>query len=708
LVIPLALLLARLLIGDAQALIFIIFGCFALLVMADFGGPRRARLFAYFGAVVAGAILVAFGTVVSATAAGGAVAMLAVGFALAFAAIFGGYLAAAQTGLLLAFVISVSLPAPSSAIPVQVGGWMLAGLLSTFAAAVLWPRPESDDLPTRAADAVLAVAKAVSDPSPGSLAEAREAVRGARDEYTAAARRPAGLSRTDRAYSEMFSELDQVIDLVQSPFQAPEATVRPCTDEGEWLATSVLEALRASAAVLQGSAPPDLRAVDEARRVHRTALDRWMADELRAGRRAEEVLDGLDYDHTLRVISYLAIGLAGNAAIAAGDRLEAAVDLPAAIPRRAGAGGAALRFVRSIRTHLDPRSAVLHNSLRLAIGLAVSVFLARTLGFNHAFWVVLGTLQVLRTSALGTGRTTIQALLGNALGVAVGGLFAALAGNNSVLMWISLPFAVFLAAYAATTVGFALSQAAFTVTLIIVFNLISPVGWQVGLVRIEDVAAGAAVSVVAGILLWPRGARREVARSVSSFYRSVAAYLAPVFDKVLGLEVGGDIDEVRRQAVRARDRASEGLQVLLAERGAKHLEPRTAAAMVTAGNQGMLAADALTVVANDLGYRAEACADGAAAIQGQVQTILAQLTSLADRLEHGRQATGEAAPVSPQALRAAALGCLDRAGGEPATIPSALALVIAREWAENLARLETDLETPVSAAVAAARIPWWR
>jgi hypothetical protein len=130
--------------------------------------------------------------------------------------------------------------------------------------------------------------------------------------------------------------------------------------------------------------------------------------------------------------------------------------------------------------------------------------------------------------------------------------------------------------------------------------------------------------------------------------------------------------------------------------------------MVTAGNQGMLAADALTVVANDLGYRAEACADGAAAIQGQVQTILAQLTSLADRLEHGRQATGEAAPVSPQALRAAALGCLDRAGGEPATIPSALALVIAREWAENLARLETDLETPVSAAVAAARIPWWR
>jgi uncharacterized membrane protein YccC len=283
-----------------------------------------------------------------------------------------------------------------------------------------------------------------------------------------------------------------------------------------------------------------------------------------------------------------------------------------------------------------------------------------------------------------------------------------LAGNNMVLMWIALPFTVFVAAYAATTVGFVLSQAAFTVNLIIVFNLISPAGWQVGLVRIEDVAVGAAVSVAAGILLWPRGARQDLARSVSSFYRATAAYLGPAFDRVLGLEVGGDIDALRNRAVRAGDRAGEGLQVLLAERGAKHLEPQTAAALVTAGNQGMLAADALTVVATDLGYRAEACADAAAAIRTQVRALLAQLTSLADGLEDDRHVIGKAKPASAQALRAAALGCLDRRDGEPVAGRTALALVIAGEWAQNLARLEAGLEQPVSAAVAAARIPWWR
>jgi uncharacterized membrane protein YccC len=708
LVIPLALLLARVVIADPQALIFIVFGCFALLVMADFGGPRRARLLAYLAAVLAGAFLVALGTLASGTAAGGAAAMLLVGFAISFAGLFGGYLTVAQTGLLLAFVISVSLPAAPSAIPGRVGGWMLAGFISTIAATFLWPRPERNDLPDHAADAIRVVADLVLQPAPVLVPEAREAVQAARNQYAVASRRPAGLNRGDRAYFEMFSELDQMIDLVESPFQAPQATVRPCIKEGEQLSSSMLDALRKSAGVLQGGAAPDLRAVDHARVAHRAALDGWVVDQLRAGRPAADVLDGVDYDHTLRVLSYLAIGLAGNAVIAAGQGLEPVIALPAAIPRRAGVRGISVRVIRSITAHLHPQSPVLHNSLRLGVGLAVSVLLARTLGFSHAFWVVLGTLQVLRTNVLGTGRTTVQALAGTAIGVGVGGLFAALSGKDPVVMWVALPVTVFLAAYAATTVGFVLSQAAFSVNLIIVFNLISPSGWQVGLVRIEDVAAGAAVSIVAGVLLWPRGARQELARSVASFYRALAAYLGRGFDQVLGAEAAGDIEVLRRQAVSARDRAGEGLQVLLSERGVKHLEQQTAAALVNAGNQGMLAADALSVVATDLGYRAESCADGAAAIRTEVRALQAQLTDLADRLVDDRGVDGKPKPVSTPAMRAAAIGCLDRSTREPSTDRSALALVIAAEWAENLARLATGVEQPLTLAVAAARIPWWR
>jgi uncharacterized membrane protein YccC len=444
LVIPLAILLGGFVVGDPQNLIFVVFGCFALLVMADFSGPISTRSLAYLGTTFVGAVLVALGTLASPIAVGAALVMLVVGFALAFTSIFGGYVATARTGLLLAFVISLSLPGPPSAIPARVGGWMLAGLLSTLAAALLWPRTEHAGLPKRAAEAVVAVAEVVRVLHRGpalatALDEARRAVEAARQKYAALARRPAGLTRRDRAYFELFSELDQIADLAERPFPEARGKARPRIEEGDRLAAAVLDALRASAAVLTGGGPPDLGALDRARKVHRDALDRWAAGQLREGRPAEKILDGIDDDHTLRVISYLAIGLGGNAVIAAGRGLGTEIALPAAIPRRPGAGGVVLRLVRTLRTHLEPQSPVLHNSLRLAVGLALSVLLARTLGLSHAFWVVLGTLQVLRTSALGTGRTTVQALAGGVLGFAVGGLFVVLAGNHPALMWAALP-----------------------------------------------------------------------------------------------------------------------------------------------------------------------------------------------------------------------------------------------------------------------------
>jgi uncharacterized membrane protein YccC len=713
LVIPLAVVLGQYVVGDPQNLIFIVFGCFALLVMADFSGPLPKRSLAYLATTLAGAILVALGTLASPAAVSAVLVMLVVGFALAFTSIFGGYVATARTGLLLAFVISLSLPGPPSAIPARVGGLMLAGLLSTLAAALLWPRTEHAGLPKRAAAAIVAVAEVVRLLHRGpalaaALHDAHQAVQAARQEYAAMARRPAGLTRRDRAYFELFSELDQVADLAERPFPEAPGRARPRIAAGDRLRASTLDALRASAAVLTGGARPDLAALDRARKVHRNALDRWAAGQLRGGRPAEEVLDGLDDDHTLRVISYLAIGLGGNAVVAAGLELDAEIALPVAIPRRPGAGGVLVRLARTLRTHLEPQSAVLHNSLRLAVGLALAVLLARTLGLSHAFWVVLGTLQVLRTSALGTGRTTVQALAGSLLGFAVGGLFVVLAGNHPVVMWAALPVTIFLAAYAATTVGFLVSQAAFTVNLIVVFNLISPAGWQVGLVRIEDVAVGAAVSVVAGVLLWPRGARRELSQSVARFYRATAAYLEGAFDSLLGFAPSSDLNPLRRQAVRDRDRAGEALYLLLSEQPARHLDAETAVAIVAAGNRGMLAGDAMTLVASEFGPRGRGCPDGATALRLEVGALLAGLTGLGERLDPGGRATGSTKPVSTAVLRAAALGCLHHWAKDATADRDSLAVVIAREWTLSLARLEADVERPVSRAVDASRIPWWR
>jgi uncharacterized membrane protein YccC len=312
---------------------------------------------------------------------------------------------------------------------------------------------------------------------------------------------------------------------------------------------------------------------------------------------------------------------------------EDGISLPAAIPQLEGARGTAIRVARTLRTHLDPSSTVLHGSLRTALGLAISVFLARTLGLSHAFWVVLGTLTVLRSNALGTGRSTLEALLGSVIGFAAGGLFAVIAGNDTVLMWIAMPIVILLSSSAASAIVFVTGQASFTVSVIIIFNLISPAGWQVGLVRIEDVAIGTGISVVIGTLLWPRGARRDVTRATASLYRAVTVYLREAFDAVLGVDTGDAVAPIRAAVLRARLRAGEAFDVFLAERGAKPLAPATVGRLVAAGRQALLAGDLLLYTATDLGYRATSCPDGATALRAEVGVLLASMNHLADELD---------------------------------------------------------------------------
>lgn len=699
---------------DPQNIIFVVFGCFALLVMSDFGGLRPPRALAYLTATLVGALLVATGTLLSSVTVLAAGGMLVVAFTVAFSRLFGGYVAAAHTGMLLSYVLAVSIPAAPASIPARVEGWALAGIVSTVAGVFLWPRFEQVTLRKRAAEAARTIANLVvtmraagDQPSGAALSAARMAEQRARQDYMATSKRPAGPTRRDRAFVELLIELQRIVDIIERPFRMAVSTVRPALSEGEQLTQVVISALRGSADALTGGTVPDIRAVEHARDRHRTALDHWAQRELQSGRPTDEVLQGLDVDHTLRVVAYLTIAAATNAVIAAGGDPEIDPRLPVSAPRLGGITGVLVRIQRTVSSHLEPTSTVMQNSLRVAVGLALAVVIARLLGLSHAFWVVLGTLQVLRSSALGTGRTTVQALAGNVIGVAIGGLFAALAGNHPVLMWIALPIAVFTAAYAATAVGFVASQAAFTINLIVIFNLISPSGWQVGLVRIEDIAVGAAISVVVGLLLWPRGIRREFGRAVASFYMAVARYLELAFDRVLGFERAGGLQAARRHAIQARNRAGEAFDAFLNEKAASQLDPQTAGLLLSAGTQAMLAADLLDVIAGRSGYHAGSSPEQAQDVNTQVRVLLDELRRYADELTL-RPRGGRASTVSTELLRRAALQGLERWRSEEKAGRGAMAVVMAGEWIQNLGRLEEDLREPVARAAAAARTPWWR
>jgi hypothetical protein len=152
-VIPAAFAFSKIAIADVQITTFVAFGCFALLVMADYGGTRGPRAAAYLTTVAVGAALVTLGTLASPIAWVAALTMFLVGFCIQFSGVFGGYVAAGQTALLLSFVLAVSVPAPVGTIGSRLSGWLIAGAVSTLAGVFFWPHFERLALRSKAADA---------------------------------------------------------------------------------------------------------------------------------------------------------------------------------------------------------------------------------------------------------------------------------------------------------------------------------------------------------------------------------------------------------------------------------------------------------------------------------------------------------------------------------------------------------------------------
>jgi uncharacterized membrane protein YccC len=266
---------------------------------------------------------------------------------------------------------------------------------------------------------------------------------------------------------------------------------------------------------------------------------------------------------------------------------------------------------------------------------------------------------------------------------------------------------VFIASYSASAIGFVVSQAAFTMLVIMLFNLISPIGWRLGLTRVEDVAIGAGISIVACLFLWPRGARGELATSVSGLYRAVVAYLTDSFAQVLEPDRLEDAGRQRFAAVRARDRAGEALDRYLNERGKKPLAAETGAFLVSAGTHAIIAGDLLHLIAG-MGYQTRERDQGTMALGSQVQRMLTSFVRLADQLEGRASSLPSRVSVSEDAAREAALASLRHWKDDPGGARGAMAVVMSSEWVQQLGVLADDLEAPVARAVQSARVPWWR
>ncbi len=558
-VMPLAFALSLLVIDDRQMALFAAFGSMALLVFVDFGGSRRARLHAYLLLLAVGAVLIVLGTLCSRSTWLATVAMGLVAFAILFAGVLDDYIVAARAATMLTFVLPVMVPAHVAAIPTRLAGWGLAGALCIPAVLLLWPTRPRSVLRQEVARAARSLADLVEARSRGdrmagdtAAQAARSATVAVRDRFVSMTQRPSGTAGPTAALARLIDDLGwlhRIADRLPAltgptapgPPTAPRPTERaksepsartsaavPCLAERTEIEIAAPAALRGMAAQLDG-APSDVTLeLTRLRRAHEAFGSAQLAhfERLQPDRDEAEATIELDEAYRLRALSFGTLQ-AGRDALQACDERAAAV-APQTLRTRTDAGR------RLLRTHASMQSVWLRNSLRGAVGLALAVLVGQLADLQNSFWIVLGTMSVLRSSALSTSATIASALLGTLAGIVIGGLIVVAVGSDRGVLWAVLPFAVLLAAYAPQAISFAAGQGAFTLVVLVLFNLIHPAGWRVGLVRVEDVAIGAGVSLLVGILFWPRGATAILRDAIGAAYVSAAHYLDATITVLLG------------------------------------------------------------------------------------------------------------------------------------------------------------------------------
>jgi uncharacterized membrane protein YccC len=692
-VMPAVLAFADNVIQDQQTTFLAAFGSVAFLVFADFGGPRRSRLGAYLGLAVAGFALIPLGTLCSRTPWLAVLAMAMVGFLILLSGVISGYFAAARIPALLSFILSVSIPAAPSAIPARLEGWTLAASVAIPAVMLLWPSQPRDVLRAAAARATRALADLLDaelSGDPASIAAGSDAASSAvgefRRSFVATPYRPTGPTGSSEALAFLVDELDWLLSFASSASGRTKTRSEPCRDENREVMAAAAGVLRASAANLSGEQEqPDLDRLDRARDAVARTLVRRVAEQ-GGEQRGVPLQDALGTSFRLRELSFAAREVGVNALRVSGD----ATRRPIRSVLRATA--------RLLVAHISTRSASFRNSLRGSAGLALAVLVGQTASLQHSFWVVLAVLSVLRSNALGTGATVLQALAGTGVGIVVGGALIIAIGSDETVLWVVLPPAILLAAYAPRAISFAAGQAGFTSVLLIVFNIIQPTGWQVGLVRVEDVAIGFAVSIAVGVLFWPRGVGALLRESLGAAYARSADYVATAArDLVAASEAEPNqsaTQPARNTARGAANRLDDAFREYLAESPAQRGDQDVLGTLVAGTTRLRLAAYSLSTLtpAPPGGPRLDRCAEALAA---DVETVHSWYLGLADALE---EPSAIPAPPRDEDGDREVVRCVRQSvvAGDDSLVGPAISLLWASEHLHNLRRLAARLTEPAS------------
>ncbi|WP_262281972.1 FUSC family protein [Micromonospora sp. MA102] len=504
-------------LGSVTLATYALFATVATGSFAQLPGPAAVRARTLLAAVPVAWALVAVGTVLAVSTAAASAGMLVIGFAVAFAGVGGPRLVGLANAFQLFYILACFPPYQPDTLPARLAGVTLGVALVALAEVTLWPDPAPVSFPQRLAAAAAGLADHLDALADVLLARPGAAGAAAR-RHTRAAQlldqvrlprlpvtaRPTSAGRRDRAWRDAAAAAQEVLAVAESLASRPDV---PGSGDPD-----LAGALRRCAATLRRSAD---------RTVRRSGTPAAGGPELEPAtpspswRAAGPVR--LRVDAAVRTLADQVGTYATAIGIATGPRGRTERTTEAGADRFWYAGRSTWSlYRRQFRAHLTPRSVYLEGAVRLAVALAAARVIAGVVNLQHGFWVLLATLSLMRASASDTRTTLRPALVGTLAGGAAGGLLLLVSPERQAYAAL-LPLALVLAFGVGPLLGLGWAQALLTLLLIVVFAQLNPASWQLAGARVVDVAIGAVVGVLAGLLLWPRGSGAELRRNAGAY-----------------------------------------------------------------------------------------------------------------------------------------------------------------------------------------------
>jgi uncharacterized membrane protein YccC len=569
---PLTIVIVLYPLANRAGAIFAVLGVVGLLINADFAGTVRSRILAYAATGVAGTAAVLLGWAVSLTLVSAVVVTMVVAFALTLLSIFRGSVSSGTAAVLLLYVLAVCVGGPSSSLPANLLGWWIAVVVSTLTAVLLLPRttrPSVRPLMAQAYAAAAGAARSAWGAESDDAAVARHvrdfdtAVDGMETHLADQPFRTQGLSEREGIISILSNLLSSVRLLVDEVSRVTPFTTSVPFPARAQLADATVDALGSlSRAMDDPSLIISAKAVDEARRSMNDGVDTWVMTMTQQGMAAEDISRDVAAHHRMRIFALLTEQMVEMARVANGGDVEE-LDARPPVPKRSAR--------RMLSAQLTLQSPWMRNAIRSGVGLGLGVLVMSLTGVDRGFWVLLAVIAVLRFDAIGTRRYALLAIVGTGLGVVAGLGLIALVGGHPLGLWILLPLLTFVAAWAGSAVNFPSGQAAFTAMVLVALGIVNwPPDPALGLVRLQDIALGAGVAFVVGLLLWPRGAAAYLRTRLAASFRASSDHLEHALASFTDDDELSRLPALRSVALGEIYRTGETFDVATAQPGTAH------------------------------------------------------------------------------------------------------------------------------------------